>query len=211
MVGLVAVVHILVQILVVLVVLELLGKEIMEELPPLVPQITAAVAAAVLVLLEETVLLPLVVLAAQVRHHLLQELLSPTLAVVVVELLVVVALLVLVALAVVVLVLALGQMQLVEALLEQQTLEVGAVERIVMPTHQQAQMVVQVLSLFVMQILLLPQLLQQAHQQLPCQADSESTNGILQVQLHSEQQHGTFCTSRKRHRHTSYCGRAGCY
>jgi hypothetical protein len=36
------------------------------------------------------------------------------------------------------------------------------------------------------------------------------THSPLLVQSHSEEQHGTFCKSRKRHRHTSYCGGARC-
>ena len=46
----------------------------------------------------------------------------------------------------------------------------------------------------------------QALQQLQLAAVERSTPLHLLEQSHSEAQHGTFCKSRKRHRHTSYCG-----
>jgi hypothetical protein len=51
----------------------------------------------------------------------------------------------------------------------------------------------------------------QAHLQLQCRAGIVFTHLPLLVQSHSEAQHESFCKSRKRHRHTSYCGGARRY
>jgi hypothetical protein len=70
----------------------------------------------------------------------------------------------------------------------------------------QAVLAVLELSSFVMPTHPLPQPLRQVPQQLPLQAAIVFTLGLHQVQSHSEAQHESFCKSRKRHRHTSYCG-----
>jgi hypothetical protein len=67
------------------------------------------------------------------------------------------------------------------------------------------------LLLFVTQIHCQRQHQQQGRPQLPLLADTVFISGILLVQSHSEAQHESFCKSRKRHRYTSYCGRARRY
>jgi len=113
------------------------------------------------------------------------------------------ALLELVALVAVVQAPTLELMPLALELLERQTLAVGVAALIVKETHPLAQMAAQALSSFLHPKQPHPPL---DRLQSPQAVAGQSTGLQAQAQLHSEEQHGTFCTSRKRHRHTSNCG-----
>jgi hypothetical protein len=65
------------------------------------------------------------------------------------------------------------------------------------------------LLLFVMPMDLEPLEAQQVLQLSQYQVDTVYIHLRLLGQLHSEAQHGTFCKSRKRRSHTSYCGWTG--
>jgi hypothetical protein len=99
---------------------------------------------------------------------------------------------------------AVARLQLVQMLPLEQLTEAVAVEVV---QHKVVLLLAATAALVL--LLFLPRLRQHqllVHQQSRPAVAIPSTRLTLLVQSHSEAQHESFCKSRKRHRHTSYCG-----